>query len=402
MPPVVLDAERDDPGRDTFHLVHVVTLAGAHFIHDVYTAFLAPLLPLLISKLGLSLALAGSLSVFTQLPSLLNPLIGVAVDRAGISRWLVIVSPSVTAAGMCLIGVAPSYGALVICLLTAGVSVAAIHLAAPVLVAEVSGDRLGRGTSFFMVGGELARTVGPLVAVQAVASFGIEGLWRLIPVGVAASLILWWRLGRVQVAGRTRPRAAGIWTTWRRMRRIMIGVQGVLMARAFMASALTAFLPTLLYGEGESLWIANIGLVVFELAGAAGAMTAGTASDWLGRRRVLLVAVCLSPGLLGLFLLTEGPAMFLVLVALGFVTLSTTPVLMAVMLESSEGDRATASGTFIMMSFAIRSLVIPLVGALGDVLGLRTAFAVCAVVAVLGVPFVYLIPQARERVTTAS
>lgn len=402
MPPVVSVTERDDRGRDTFQLGQVTTLAGAHFIHDVYTAFLAPLLPLLISKLGLSLALAGSLSVFPQLPSLLNPLIGAAVDRAGISRWLVIISPSVTATGMCLIGVAPSYGALVICLLTSGISVAAIHLAAPVLVAEVSGDRLGRGTSIFMVGGELARTVGPLIAVQAVISFSIEGLWRLIPVGFVASLILWWRIGRVHVESATRPRVGGLWTTWRRMKRIMLGVLGVLMARAFMALALMAFLPTLLHGEGKSLWFANLGLVVFELAGAAGAMTAGTVSDWLGRRQVVLISVCISPVLLGLFLLSEGALMFVALVALGFATLAATPVLMAVMLESAGEDRATASGTFIMMSFAIRSLVIPLVGVLGDALGLRTAFAVCAMVAVFGVPFVYLIPKGEQRSAQAS
>ena len=177
------------------------------------------------------------------------------------------------------------------------------------------------------------------------------------------------------------------------MGRVIFGVGGVLLARAFMALALTAFLPTLLHGEGASLWFANIGLVVFELAGAGGALTAGTLSDWVGRRRVLLVSVILSPGLLLLFVMAEGILVFPLLFVLGFMTLATTPVLMAVMLESSGGDRATASGTFIMLSFAIRSLVVPAVGALGDALGLRNAFGVCALVALVGVPFAFLIPR---------
>jgi len=49
--------------------------------HDIFTSFLAPLLPLIIQKLGLSLTLAGSLAAFQQLPSLINPFLGLLADR---------------------------------------------------------------------------------------------------------------------------------------------------------------------------------------------------------------------------------------------------------------------------------------------------------------------------------
>jgi len=64
-----------------FETGKVATLAAVHFIHDTFTSFIAPLLPLLIEKLGLSLTLAGSLSVFSGLPSLFNPFLGVLADR---------------------------------------------------------------------------------------------------------------------------------------------------------------------------------------------------------------------------------------------------------------------------------------------------------------------------------
>jgi hypothetical protein len=37
----------------------VLTAAGGHFVHDSFTSFLSPLLPLIIQKLGLSLTMAG-------------------------------------------------------------------------------------------------------------------------------------------------------------------------------------------------------------------------------------------------------------------------------------------------------------------------------------------------------
>ena len=52
------------PEESEFRTERILTIAGGHFIHDTYTAFLAPLLPKLIDNLSLSLTQAGSLSVF--------------------------------------------------------------------------------------------------------------------------------------------------------------------------------------------------------------------------------------------------------------------------------------------------------------------------------------------------
>ena len=64
------------PAAESFQTGRVLTVAGGHLIHDIFTSFLAPLLPLIINKLGLSLTLAGSLAFFQQLPGLINPLLG--------------------------------------------------------------------------------------------------------------------------------------------------------------------------------------------------------------------------------------------------------------------------------------------------------------------------------------
>ena len=60
--------------KKVFNIGQVLTVAGAHFVHDTFGAFLAPLLPLIIDKLNLSLALAGSLTIYQRLPSVINPL----------------------------------------------------------------------------------------------------------------------------------------------------------------------------------------------------------------------------------------------------------------------------------------------------------------------------------------
>jgi FSR family fosmidomycin resistance protein-like MFS transporter len=375
-----------------FRSGRVLVLAGSHFIHDVFTALLAPLLPLIIERLGLSLLQAGSLVVFTRIPSVFNPALGSWADRHASRRPLVILGPGVTGVLMCLIGVAPSYAALAILLLASGCSVAALHVAAPVMIAQASGASVGRGMSYFMVAGELARTIGPLIAVELVASLGLEGLWQVMPVAVASSLLLWWRFrGVPEPTGTGEP--ARLLMVWREMRHVLLPISGILIARAFLAGALTTFLPTFLYGEGESLWVAGSALMIVELFGAAGALISGTLSDRLGRRRIVMAAVAASPPLLVLFLVSEGLWRVPVLGALGFATLATSPVLMALTIENSGANPATANGTYMMIAFAARSVVLLAVGALGDAIGLRLTLYLCALVATLGIPFVRMLPE---------
>lgn len=374
----------------------VFTVSAAHFVHDTFTALLAPLLPLLIQNLGMSLLQAGSLTVVMQAPSVLNPVIGSLADKYGLNRVLVICAPGATGVLMCLIGIAPNYAVLAVLMLTVGFSVSAIHVAGPVLVSQVARDSVGRGMSFFMVGGELARTAGPLFAVQLVATFGMQGMWRIAPAAAVSSLLLWWRFAGMG-APRPAERPSRLVAVFRKMRKTIGVVLALLLARAFMVAALTTFLPTFVYGQGKSLLLANASLSVLELCGAAGAMTSGTLSDKLGRGRVLKSALALAPPLMLLFTFSDGLPRMFVLAALGFVALSTTPVLMAVMIENSGANAAAANGIFMMMSFGIRGLVVLLVGAMGDAWGLRGAFLVCTAFAALGFPFTFLLPRPAPR-----
>ena len=111
-------------------------MAAGHAVHDTYTAFLAPLLPLFIDNFGLSTTAAGLLSVFSQGPSLLQPLIGHLADRLSL-RMVVILAPAVSAVMMSLLGVAPSYAVMALLLLATGLSSAGLHSVGPVIAGKL-------------------------------------------------------------------------------------------------------------------------------------------------------------------------------------------------------------------------------------------------------------------------
>ncbi len=369
------------PSARGFPRAAVLTVALGHFVHDTFTAFYAPLLPLLRASLGLSLAQAGSLTFFRQVPSLLNPAIGFWADRARWLRWFVILAPGLTATGMTLLGWASSYADLAILLLAVGLSVAMFHAPAPALVARLAEPQTGLGMSIFMAAGELGRAVGPVLAVSAVAWWGLQGLPRLIALGWLASAILFWRLARLEPIPRHQRwdlSALGAWLV-----RWVPALAVLIVGRAFVVGALGTFLPTFLHSQGYSVSAAGRWFGAYELAGVAGALLAGAMSDVWGRRRTIASMQILAVGFLWAFVLAPAPWRMIWLLPLGFTALAVQPVMLALVQDHAQQARATANGIYLALSFLLRPLVVTLSGALADRWGLEQAFLLGSGVALL-------------------
>ena len=94
--------------QNEFQSGRVLSLSSAHMIHDIYTAFLAPLLPLFITNLSISKVEAGLLAVYIQAPSLIQPVIGHWADRKNLSL-VVCIAPTLSAIIMSWLGLVPNY-----------------------------------------------------------------------------------------------------------------------------------------------------------------------------------------------------------------------------------------------------------------------------------------------------
>jgi len=375
-----------------FQTGKILALSIGHFVHDVYSSFLAPLLPLLIEKLSMSLTQAGFLSTIMQIPALLNPYIGLMADRISV-RYFVILAPAMTAVPMSLIGMAPGYGVLLILLFITGVSVSVFHVPAPVMISELSATRKGRGMSFFMTGGELARSLGPLVAVAAVSVFGLEDFYPVMIFGLLSTIWLYFKFRTAPVRQVSSNRKLSILVTWRNLSYILLPLTAILVTRGFMHASMTAFLPTYIKMETGNLWLAGIALTLFEAAGVAGVLAAGSISDWFGRRQTLLVSLLGAPLFLFVFALSGGWLRVAALIVTGFTLLSTTPVMLALVQENASQTPAAANGLFMMISFIARSAVVVVVGFIADRIGLNATYLISAAIGLVGIPFVLLLPR---------
>jgi FSR family fosmidomycin resistance protein-like MFS transporter len=386
-----MSKSNDKPQNGTFQTGRVLLLSMCHFIHDVYSSFLAPLLPFIIEKFSLSLTQAGLLSTIMQIPALLNPFIGKLADRMSV-RYFIILAPMLTAVPMSLLGLAPHYGVLMILLFFTGISVSLFHVPAPVMVYRVAGSKTGRGMSFYMTGGELARTVGPIIIIAVVSILGFDGYYPVMFFGIIASLVMFIKFKDIPLAVNHRE-TPSIRRTCLEMKGLLGPLAAIVLFRGFMHASMSTFLPLYIIQKTNDIWLAGISLSVFEAAGVAGIMTVGTLSDRFGRKKMLLFCLVLAPISLLLFINSSGWLQFPLLMLTGFSLLSTTPVMLAMVQEFSEDGSSSANGVFMMISFLARSAVVVLVGFVADQIGLEKTYLLCATVGFLGIPFVLKIEK---------
>jgi FSR family fosmidomycin resistance protein-like MFS transporter len=252
--------------------------------------------------------------------------------------------------------------------------------------------------SLFMGGGELGRTVGPLLAVWAVSTFTLRGIIPLAVLGWLASLILWVRLNNnnhashiTQIQARPFPSGSA---------RFFTATTILIFLRGLIITGLSMYLPTFMTGEGSNLWTAGSTLAIYQLFGSLGALAGGTISDRFGRLRLLAITMGGSSLLLLLFLTAQNWLSLPILMAIGFLNLTTQPVMLALIQDRFPDNRSMANGIYMGLSFIAFSATTILVGALGDWIGLRSAFfwvGLCSLIALPVLLFLRTPAQTSER-----
>jgi len=372
----------------------------AHFLNDFYVAFLAPLLPLVVAKFNLSLALAGLLAtVLTTSAAMSQPLFGAIADRLR-ARVFVVAGPALTVAAMGLMGLAPSYAWLIVFLLIAGTGTASFHPQGASTAGEASGRRKGTGLSLFVAGGELGYALGPLVIAIVVASRGLEATWMVAIPGVVASVLLWRSIPPrrdppVRLAGQTlrgdllealRPLAV-LWF--------------IVVLRSVVISAYQTFIPLLLNQRGGSIVAGGVAVFLFGGIGAIGGVSGGTLSDRIGRRRMMALSLTLSTPLLYAFVRLHGPWAYLFLAA-GGIAIYLSAAVTIVMAQELMPHRASVASSIVMgLAWGTAGLSLTAVGALADLIGLERTLTWILLLAVLALGAVVLLPaEARLRART--
>jgi FSR family fosmidomycin resistance protein-like MFS transporter len=373
----------------------VTVAAGAHFAHDLYPSFIGPLVPAMQDKLGVSVAVVSLMVPAQQLPSVFQPFIGYLADRTS-RRWFVVLAPTMAAVSLSSVGLAPNMAVVLLLLLVSGLASAMFHAPAVALVGEMGGNRMGRAMSIFMAGGELSRTIGPLIITAAIALFTIQGSFVVMIFGIAASIILHLTLDtRAIDERRMASPSVALRPLLRARRRPIVGILTFSVISGFAMTPWHFFLVDLLVNKGRTEWYGGIALSTLYASGVAGGLMGGTLSDRFGRRSTLAVLTALTPPLLYAYLwLENGSWSVLPLLAVaGTITMAPRTIVLATGSELLPEARGPMAGMLLALGFVSMSVAAITFGALAESVGIVTAYELMPVLWFVALPLILLLPH---------
>jgi len=359
---------------------------------DGYGNIYAPLLPLLIPKLGLTLAAAGTLTMLYQMSASVGQVgFGHLADRWR-PRLLVMAGPIISVSILGLVGIAPSIPLLAATLIVGGLGGAAFHPPAAALAHRLGGSQPGLAMSVHITGGTLGFSLGPLLFAPVAQRFGLAWTPLLVVPGL---LVIAFFLSRVPPIPLHTDSIAGFGAL-RPYARPLSLLYLIVVFRTLTSLAFATFVPVMLTRRGMTLGQAGAAVALYLFASGLGGLFGGPAADRFGARRVIALSLVLStPFLLAAPLLSGW--LFLTMLALGgFFLQSTLPVNVTFGQALAPVSAATVSSLMMGFAWGTGGLSAPLVGLIADRFGIESTLVGLACVPVVAAVFALPLPSSTN------
>ena len=377
--------------KSGFQTLRTVIVSGAHAMHDTYSGFISPLIPILIAQLGLLKVQAGLFSLVYEGFAILQPMIGYTADKKNL-RTFALIAPATTGIAMSLLGIAPSLSiALILCGI-GGISSAIMHSILPPVVSKLSGEEIGKGMSIWMVGGQIGMLLGPIMITTTVGAFTVKATpWLMIP-GIVIAVLLNILLKDIDTSSADKEnKKNGI--SMAKLTTIMLPLFAIIVMRSFLRSSSVNFLPVFLSESGYSIWLVGLAITIFKGCGVFGTILSGLINNRVGIKWIFTISLSISAIAMFIFAKTDGAIQIISLAFIGIATMMMMPVGLATVQNHFPENRSLANGIYLASNFSVNAIAGVIVGTLYDKFGGQRAFMISAIIALLGIPFVFFLPK---------
>ena len=378
--------------------IRLFLITLSHFCVDSYATLLQPLLPLLKANLGLSLAQTGFLGTIVSICNISQPLLGLWADRMA-RRWLVVGGLILATVFAPLMGLAPDYLTLVGILALGGIGVAAFHPQVFSLAGELSGPRRSFGLALFIFGGTLGLGLTPFWAPAYTNHFGLENLPYVSIPGLLFLLLLL-RFIPLDNPNFANGKSNAQWRNLGDHAGPLFLITAIVILRSVTGLGFGTFLALLAQERGLDLVAGGIPLGIYNIAGVVGALLVGYLADRIDPKPLVWGSLLLSVLPLYAFIYAEGALASNVLLFIGGgLLMSSNSIMVAMAQELSPENTGLASSLPLGFSWGLASLTLPLIGYLGDHIGVAETLKYLALLPILTAVLAFYLPSRPKDVT---
>lgn len=295
----------------------VAPITVSHGINEFFAIVIPPIIPLLVSDVGITYGQAGFLlTIFFLMYSLFQLPAGLVADRIGKDRLMLTGLTGMTV-GILLAGVAPNYELLLVAQAVAGISGSTFHPTGLSIISDIeTSDTKGKAMGVFGFGGTLGTMAAPLLVggLAAVAGWRIALLGAALLGGGMTLVVTYFFFGSTDVSLPTARTDGGqVTTDWRQVVRETTAALAtrdiailclITLVMSMQHRAIQTFTTSYVTAEtGTAVSISNLAFFTLLVGGGVASLWGGELADRINRYHLGISAGIATGTLVGATLL---------------------------------------------------------------------------------------------------
>lgn len=371
----------------------LIWLSGAHFINDVYTGVLNPIMPFIAAKIGISMAIATVVLTISHIfSSLLQPFFGFFADNI-VKRSFIFWGLILSSIFIPLAPKAHNVYTLVLFIIAGSIGSSLFHPQALGFASKFAGNKnidAGKAMAVFIAMGTLGYSCGPIISSGITQFLGMNKMPLMTVLGIVWALLMFKFVPKLSLTEKITSKIDFKSAFKDILSNHKLNILNVIaMLKTMINSSCFILLPFLWKNMGHTPFYIGMALFAFIFAGGIGSLISSYVEKRIGSANVFYISMISTLPLMFLFVMTYKtyPVLSLVIfVVMGFITMMATPVTMLMAQNVLPQYKSIISGFINGFSWGVVAIFMSLLGFVAENYGitnvlLAVAFvpAVCSV-----------------------
>ena len=341
----------------------LVWLGGGHFINDIYTGVLNPIMPFIAAKIGITMAIATIILTISHIfSSLLQPLFGYFADN-NVKRSFIFWGLILSSIFIPMSALAHNILLLILCIIIGSIGSSLFHPQALGFASRFAKySDAGKAMAVFVAMGTLGYSCGPIVSSAITQFLGMPKMPIMTVVGCCWAILMFSFVPKLS-------------NTEEIIEKIDF--------KTMIMSACFILLPFLWKNMGYKPFYIGLALFLFIFAGGIGSLLSSNIEKKIGSANVFYISMIFTLPLMLAFVGTyrAHPTISLIIfVIMGFVTMMATPVVMVMAQNTLPEYKSIISGFINGFSWGIVAIVMSMLGFVAENFGITNVLIFVAII----------------------
>ena len=359
-------------------------LRSAHFVNDIYTGFLNPIMPFIAEQINITMPIATIiLSCSHIFSSILQPIFGFFADRIR-KRALLFWGLIFTSVFMSLVPVAKTIPMMILFIILGSLGSSHFHPQALGCVVEFSKKDVVKNMGLFIACGTLGFSVGPLLSSSVAQYMGLNRMPILSLLGVVCALLMFKFVPKITLVRKTPIEISfkQAFVDILKSKRLNI-LNLMAMLKSLVQTSCSILLPFLWKDMGYSKFQIGFALFAFIFLGGLSTVLSSRFEKKIGTANVFYISMIGTlPMMIGFMLTykTMPVLSFLIYGLMGFVTMFATPIVMSMAQETLPQYKSIIGGFINGFSWGVVAIAMTMIGFIANIISIPVMLVIISII----------------------